>query len=371
MIAEDYLMKFLIAILALLLSTPCLATTNHEYGLLVYANGERANANVTPLLWNDGLALAAKEKADEQAAHDGNCPAHDACDGTSWSKRVQKYYAGWVALGENAATTIDDPRHAVGTWMNSPVHRENILNSVFTEMGGASSRGATAFGDLWFTYQDFGSRGMISFWLYPKIIAGSAVNNRDGTYEFALNHFDDHPPIQVQAVVGDSCVPLYLNKGTVKNGMYTGTYMVSGCNAVRFEVMEMDGKLQEWGPLFLNCAAAPIEVPQCSLRTGIQPTPTPVGEPLPVKVHYNRRKTIMSGYVYLPSPLGEFKIDSKVVSKECVVKYGIGSKSKCGDFSVRMTPARIPRYRFQFEIPGRVPFPTWIIVGGKSFRPVQ
>lgn len=124
-------------------------------------NEQRAANGVAPLRFSDELSAAAKFHSDDLAAHGGNCDLHNSCNGEIWSKRVGRYYPGWVALGENVATSVSDPEQIVTGWMNSGGHRVNILSSSFTEVGCAISFGLTPFGTLAFATADFGSRGLL------------------------------------------------------------------------------------------------------------------------------------------------------------------------------------------------------------------
>lgn len=91
-----------------------------------------ANAAGT-LAENPVLQGAAQKKAEDMATK--GYFAHYAPDGTSpwyWFKLMGYAYS---YAGENLAVNFVDSRDVVDAWMNSPKHRENIVNANYTEIG--------------------------------------------------------------------------------------------------------------------------------------------------------------------------------------------------------------------------------------------
>src|SRR5215218_6470113 len=107
---------------------------------LCLLNGERADHGLAPLAPNGRLAAAAKPYAADLVA--GSYFSHTGRDGSGLFDRVKRtgYLprdAGWV-LGENLAWGtggLATPGSIMQAWMNSPGHRENILNPEFREVG--------------------------------------------------------------------------------------------------------------------------------------------------------------------------------------------------------------------------------------------
>lgn len=101
--------------------------------ILQETNQERAKIGLEPLVINEELNQAALAKA--QDMFNDQYWAHVAPDGKqAWdfikeTKYVYKY------AGENLARDFDNSSEVVKAWMNSPSHRENIVNSDFTQMG--------------------------------------------------------------------------------------------------------------------------------------------------------------------------------------------------------------------------------------------
>lgn len=118
-------------------------------------NDERLAANARPLARNALLDEAARQKAEHMAAE--SYFAHYSPDGVSpwhWFREVDYQFAH---AGENLAVHFTDSRAVVQAWMNSPSHRENIENSVFTEIGVGTARGRYNGHDTIFVVQMFGT----------------------------------------------------------------------------------------------------------------------------------------------------------------------------------------------------------------------
>lgn len=96
-------------------------------------NGDRAFAGLPPLTENPLLTSAAQNKAYDMA--EKGYFAHVAPDGTTpWFWLDQMHYK-FSAAGENLAVNFFDSTDVETAWMNSPKHRDNILNPEYTEMG--------------------------------------------------------------------------------------------------------------------------------------------------------------------------------------------------------------------------------------------
>ena len=96
-------------------------------------NAQRAASGLSPVSENSKLDLAALAKGNDMLAK--GYWAHFAPDGTSpWSFFMNFGYKYQYA-GENLARDFSNANDAVNAWMNSPSHRENILNSKYKEIG--------------------------------------------------------------------------------------------------------------------------------------------------------------------------------------------------------------------------------------------
>lgn len=102
-------------------------------GLLQDTNVQRANNDVRALTLNSKLIAAAQAKADDMAKR--NYWSHYTPDGDPpWIFVTEQGYS-YQKLGENLAAGFSDEQSTINGWMASPPHRENLLDSAFTEVG--------------------------------------------------------------------------------------------------------------------------------------------------------------------------------------------------------------------------------------------
>lgn len=101
--------------------------------LLTDTNDERAEEGLSNLQLNDKLSQAAFLKAQNMFAE--QYWAHVSPSGVQpwkWFGDVEYNYS---YAGENLAKNYPTADAAVAAWMNSPTHRENILNKEYTDVG--------------------------------------------------------------------------------------------------------------------------------------------------------------------------------------------------------------------------------------------
>jgi uncharacterized protein YkwD len=107
-------------------------------------NRERAAGGCGPVTANPRLTSAAQLHSADQAAH--NRMSHDGSDGSSPWQRAER--AGYDnAIGENVAAGYGSAAAVMDGWMNSPGHRNNIMNcdAEAIGVGVASSSGGTLY----------------------------------------------------------------------------------------------------------------------------------------------------------------------------------------------------------------------------------
>src|SRR5581483_11169076 len=118
-------------------------------------NQDRAATNLSVLSPNPLLAAAAQQKANDMAAR--GYFSHISPDGlTPWYWMSQAGYP-YLYAGENLAVDFTDSNDVERAWMNSPLHRENILNGHFTEIGIGIAKGNLNGRPTTFVVQMFGS----------------------------------------------------------------------------------------------------------------------------------------------------------------------------------------------------------------------
>lgn len=285
------------------------AATNEEWALLVLANQARSdpaafgysNPIVPPLIWNDGLARAARAHSDDMATN--GCYGHNSCNGQVWWKRVQSYFPDWTGLAENVIAVGDTPEQLHAGWMGSDGHRSNILGGGLVEFGAGIAEGPGPFGQIAFATEDFGTRYLLSLRALPAIPAAAVLprTGLDAPRRLLANFYDyDGPPLALRALVGSSCVDLALETGAPEHGTYTATqsFPDKGCTPLVFEAIRGNGVRYRFptdGAILVaaggaDCAQRSTQAPaqDCggpnltpSPRAQPTPTPTPNPEPTP------------------------------------------------------------------------------------------
>ena len=118
-------------------------------------NEQRANSGLLPLSENSTLDSAAIAKGNDMLAK--GYWAHFAPDGTTPWSFFLKFGYKYQYAGENLARDFSDAPSAVNAWMNSPTHKENILNPHYKEIGIGVVEGQLAGADTTIIVQFFGS----------------------------------------------------------------------------------------------------------------------------------------------------------------------------------------------------------------------
>lgn len=118
-------------------------------------NAERVNNGLAPLSTNSTLSQAALAKGNDMLSK--GYWAHFAPDGTSpWGFFLSFGYK-YKYAGENLARDFADAGTAVSAWMNSPSHRENILNPNYKDIGIGVVEGSLSGTDTTIIVQFFGT----------------------------------------------------------------------------------------------------------------------------------------------------------------------------------------------------------------------
>ncbi|NJL45991.1 MAG: CAP domain-containing protein [Leptolyngbyaceae cyanobacterium SM2_3_12] len=101
--------------------------------LLTRINAERQRVGAPPLRINPQLTTAAQRHAQDMAQN--RQISHNGSDGSTMQSRIEDARYPWTTIGENVAMGQATPAAVMTSWMNSPGHRQNILNPDFTELG--------------------------------------------------------------------------------------------------------------------------------------------------------------------------------------------------------------------------------------------
>lgn len=101
--------------------------------VIAQTNDQRQNLGLAPLKYNATLSQSATAKAQDMFVN--NYWAHNSPQGkTPWDFFKSVGYQYSVA-GENLAKDFYDTDGLIKAWMNSPTHRDNIVNSKYQEIG--------------------------------------------------------------------------------------------------------------------------------------------------------------------------------------------------------------------------------------------
>jgi uncharacterized protein YkwD len=126
-----------------------------EAGVLKWTNEQRAKNNLPPLKENKILDISAKLKADDMFQN--QYFEHVSPTGIGVDGLAKKVGYEYILIGENLAMgNFQNSEKLVEAWMDSPGHRENILNSKYREIGVAVLEGIYNGKKIWMAVQHFG-----------------------------------------------------------------------------------------------------------------------------------------------------------------------------------------------------------------------
>jgi uncharacterized protein YkwD len=117
----------------------CQITRNNDYDqeILALINQARMDAGLNPLASQNQLAAAALTHSTDMACND--FVDHTGSDGSTWKSRIETQGYDDAYVSENIYVGNPDfggtAQGAFDWWMNSQVHRDNILSPKVTEVG--------------------------------------------------------------------------------------------------------------------------------------------------------------------------------------------------------------------------------------------
>ncbi|MBT2758377.1 SafA/ExsA family spore coat assembly protein [Mesobacillus foraminis] len=122
------------------------ATKNIESQVIQLTNQERAKHGLRPLAANWELSRVARYKSADM--RDKNYFSHTSPTYGSPFTMIKNFGIAYRSAGENIAAGQRTPQEVVNSWMNSPGHRANILNSSYTHIGVGHASGGS-YGHYW------------------------------------------------------------------------------------------------------------------------------------------------------------------------------------------------------------------------------
>jgi len=124
-------------------------------GVIKWTNSQRVKYGLPPLKESSLLDETAKKKVDDMFFN--QYFAHESPSGLSVADLANNTGYQFIAIGENLALgNFKDDEDLVQAWMDSPGHRENILNRSYQEIGVSVIQGTFEGKTTWLAVQHFG-----------------------------------------------------------------------------------------------------------------------------------------------------------------------------------------------------------------------
>lgn len=124
--------------------------------LVDLANQNRVENSIPALRRDNKLDEAATLKAEDMIQN--KYFAHFAPDGTTPWYFINQAGYDFAYAGENLAINFQTPEEVDTAWMNSPKHRENLLNTNFRDLGIATKEGVYNGAQTVYVVQMFGAK---------------------------------------------------------------------------------------------------------------------------------------------------------------------------------------------------------------------
>jgi uncharacterized protein YkwD len=165
------------------------SNTDYEARVVQLVNEIRLAHGLLPLKRVTALDHASRFHATDMAVDDYfSHNTYDRINGQlvnvcAWSSRIPVYYSNYNRIAENIAAGYNSPEAVVDAWMNSPGHRNNILNADNWEIGVGYYVGAGSYTHYW--VKDLGRQRDV----YPVVIDGDAATTSTG--ELTLHIYGD------------------------------------------------------------------------------------------------------------------------------------------------------------------------------------
>ena len=116
-----------------------MSTSTYADQVVQLVNQERAKAGLKPLVSDRALAAMALDKAKDMY-HNRYFSHYSPTYGSPFDM-MSSYGIQYRYAGENIAMGQRTPQEVMNAWMNSPGHRQNILNPNYTKIGVAYYKG--------------------------------------------------------------------------------------------------------------------------------------------------------------------------------------------------------------------------------------
>lgn len=200
------------------------ATEMSQKTLLQATNSQRQLNSKDTLQLNDALSRAAQAKADDMVAK--NYWSHRTPDGKDPWMFIDKAGYAYQKAGENLAYGFSDSQATISAWMNSETHRNNLLDTAYTEVGFGFANGNN--------FRDTGPETVVVA-MYGRPDRLGAVTGE--TTSAGTTQTPDQPAqavTKVQAMFGNNAPWAPLAVGIMSGGAITGLFINHGLRLRKF-----------------------------------------------------------------------------------------------------------------------------------------
>lgn len=176
-------------------------------GLLVNTNNQRQAVGIQNLTVNSSLSQAAQAKANDMVIHD--YWSHNTPDGqTPWTFINSAGYQ-YVKSGENLAYGFSTDYETIVGWMNSPAHKQAMLDPDYAEVGFgiANSKNFVSNGPQTIIVAIYGNpltptiTNQQASDNKPKTLNTSSLNTSDKEqYNSQLTNYNESKPIEITRI---------------------------------------------------------------------------------------------------------------------------------------------------------------------------
>jgi FtsZ-binding cell division protein ZapB len=150
-------------------------------GIIKETNKERLKLGIVALSENNTLNKVAEEKVNDMI--DNQYFEHRSPDGVEVGGLATRVGYKYIAVGENLAMgNFSDDKTIVNGWMESPDHKENILNPGYLEIGVAAKNGFYHGNETWLAVQVFG----LPEWACPGVDKNIILKVEQGNETLSL-----------------------------------------------------------------------------------------------------------------------------------------------------------------------------------------
>lgn len=126
-----------------------------QAGVIKWTNERRKEYGLAPLIENLELNAMANAKVDDMFLK--QYFAHVSPQGEGVENLAEDFKYDFIVIGENLALgSYKNDKDLIQAWMDSPGHRENILNAKYQEIGVAVKKGVFEGRTTWLAVQHFG-----------------------------------------------------------------------------------------------------------------------------------------------------------------------------------------------------------------------